>query len=131
MMVATAQNVVSAEMALDGRYWLAVPLTAITVVSVLLRGPDLLLSCRVVARVHHVQPAALAHAVPRRRRRCAGAPGGAHPKGLTSNGCRRIQTYDEIGETSAISRLHFWRVALSMSADHPLGIGLWNFQSLY
>ncbi len=52
------------------------------------------------------------------------------PKGYFER-LETIQTYDEIGETSAISRLHFWRVALSMSADHPLGIGLWNFQSLY
>jgi O-antigen ligase len=42
-----------------------------------------------------------------------------------------IRTYEEIDETSALSRLHFWRVGLRMSADHPLGIGLWNYESLY
>jgi O-antigen ligase len=42
-----------------------------------------------------------------------------------------IQTYEDVGETSALSRLHFWRVALRISADHPLGIGLWNFESVY
>jgi O-antigen ligase len=44
---------------------------------------------------------------------------------------RTVRTYNEIDETSALGRLHFWRVALSIAASHPLGIGLWNFQSVY
>lgn len=42
-----------------------------------------------------------------------------------------IQTYEEVGETSAISRLHFWQVALLMVSDHPLGVGLFNFEPNY
>lgn len=44
---------------------------------------------------------------------------------------KTIQTYEHIGETSALSRLYFWRVALEMSADYPFGIGLRNFEALY
>lgn len=42
-----------------------------------------------------------------------------------------IQTYEQVEDNSALGRLHFWRVALNMAADHPLGVGLWNFQANY
>jgi O-antigen ligase len=42
-----------------------------------------------------------------------------------------IQTYDEVQEGSALSRVHVWTVALAVARQHPLGIGLWNFQSVY
>jgi putative inorganic carbon (HCO3(-)) transporter len=42
-----------------------------------------------------------------------------------------IRTYQEVGEDSAISRLHFWQVAWTMAKDHPLGIGLRNFEATY
>jgi putative inorganic carbon (hco3(-)) transporter len=42
-----------------------------------------------------------------------------------------IGTYDEVHDTSAISRFHFWRVATNMALDHPLGVGLKNFESAY
>jgi putative inorganic carbon (HCO3(-)) transporter len=42
-----------------------------------------------------------------------------------------IRTFDEIQEDSAISRLHFWRVALDMVRDNPLGIGIRNFEVRY
>ena len=42
-----------------------------------------------------------------------------------------IQTYSDIGETSALSRLHFWRVAVDMAADRPLGVGLFNYERAY
>lgn len=42
-----------------------------------------------------------------------------------------IRTYDEIGEQSALSRLHFWRVAVLMAEDNPLGIGLRNYDNAY
>lgn len=42
-----------------------------------------------------------------------------------------IRNYEEIGERSAISRPHFWRVAIDMVRDRPLGIGLRNFESAY
>lgn len=42
-----------------------------------------------------------------------------------------IGTYEEVEDASALSRLHYWRVALRMAADHPLGVGLWNFEANY
>ncbi|HEV8348401.1 MAG TPA: O-antigen ligase family protein [Vicinamibacterales bacterium] len=42
-----------------------------------------------------------------------------------------IQTYDEIGEESAISRTHFWQVALAMADDKPFGVGLRNYEFAY
>jgi probable O-glycosylation ligase (exosortase A-associated) len=42
-----------------------------------------------------------------------------------------IRTFEEVNDTSALSRLHFWQVALHMSMDRPLGVGLGNFQEAY
>jgi O-antigen ligase len=42
-----------------------------------------------------------------------------------------IRTYDETNEESALSRLHFWQVAVSIAADKPLGVGLFNFEAAY
>ncbi len=42
-----------------------------------------------------------------------------------------IRTYEEIGDDSALSRPHFWHVGLLMAADHPLGIGLRQYELLY
>lgn len=42
-----------------------------------------------------------------------------------------ITTYEEIGEESALSRLHFWRVALEMVKDRPLGVGMRNYEAAY
>jgi len=42
-----------------------------------------------------------------------------------------INTYDEIEETSALSRLHFWKVALDVALDNPLGVGMHNFELVY
>jgi probable O-glycosylation ligase (exosortase A-associated) len=42
-----------------------------------------------------------------------------------------IQTYQEVGDGSALGRLHFWRVALVMVQEHPLGVGLFNYEANY
>lgn len=42
-----------------------------------------------------------------------------------------IRTYDEIGEDSAMSRPHFWRVGLQMGLVHPLGVGLRQYEQAY
>lgn len=52
------------------------------------------------------------------------------PKGYTDR-LETIQTYQEIGEDSAISRLHFWKVAVDMARDRPMGVGLRNYDSVY
>jgi putative inorganic carbon (HCO3(-)) transporter len=40
-----------------------------------------------------------------------------------------VQTDTE--ESSAMGRLHYWRTALAISKDYPLGIGLRNFEQMY
>src|SRR4029079_6033644 len=42
-----------------------------------------------------------------------------------------IQTYKETGEESALSRWHFWAVALRMVEDRPLGVGLRQYALSY
>jgi probable O-glycosylation ligase (exosortase A-associated) len=42
-----------------------------------------------------------------------------------------IRTYDEEQESSALSRLHFWQVAVRMVAAHPLGVGMRNYEKAY
>jgi probable O-glycosylation ligase (exosortase A-associated) len=42
-----------------------------------------------------------------------------------------IRTYDEIGEDSALSRPHFWRVGIRMGLEHPLGVGLRQYEQAY
>jgi probable O-glycosylation ligase (exosortase A-associated) len=52
------------------------------------------------------------------------------PSGYTDR-LQTIQTYEEVGETSALSRLHFWKVAIVMAEAHPLGVGLRNYDVVY
>lgn len=52
------------------------------------------------------------------------------PKGYLDR-IQTIQTYEEIEETSALSRLHFWRVAVEIAFDRPFGVGLRNFEPAY
>jgi putative inorganic carbon (hco3(-)) transporter len=42
-----------------------------------------------------------------------------------------IRTYEDTNEESALSRLHFWRVAVTMALDQPTGVGLFNYESAY
>jgi len=42
-----------------------------------------------------------------------------------------IRTYEEIGEDSAMSRPHFWRVAVKMVETNPFGIGLRQYDNAY
>ena len=42
-----------------------------------------------------------------------------------------IQTYNEIGEESAMSRPHFWKVGLQMLSENPLGVGLKQYEAAY
>lgn len=44
---------------------------------------------------------------------------------------RSIGAYEEEQDVSALSRLHFWRVAVAMAEDHPFGVGLSNYQPAY
>jgi putative inorganic carbon (HCO3(-)) transporter len=42
-----------------------------------------------------------------------------------------IQTYQEVGDRSALGRLHFWAVARQMAAANVFGVGLRNYDSAY
>ena len=42
-----------------------------------------------------------------------------------------MQTYQETGEESALSRWHFWAVGVRMVEDNPLGIGLRQYEQAY
>jgi probable O-glycosylation ligase (exosortase A-associated) len=42
-----------------------------------------------------------------------------------------IRTYEQVGEASAMSRLHLWRVAVNIVREYPLGVGLFNYEVVY
>ncbi|HKB12341.1 MAG TPA: O-antigen ligase family protein [Vicinamibacterales bacterium] len=42
-----------------------------------------------------------------------------------------IKTYEEVGEDSALSRPHFWKVGMRMAADNPFGIGIKQYEFAY
>ncbi len=42
-----------------------------------------------------------------------------------------IETYNETNDDSALSRLHFWSVAVTMARDNPFGVGLFNYEQAY
>jgi O-antigen ligase len=42
-----------------------------------------------------------------------------------------IQTYEEVDDESALSRLHFWRVAMVMANNRAFGVGMRNFEAAY
>ncbi len=108
-------------------FYVATALTAFTVVSLFSRAGFLALGAVVIMFV-----------VVQRRRITATAALGVLallafwfvplPKGYLDR-IETIQTYEEIEETSALSRLHFWRVAVDMAVDRPLGVGLGNFEA--
>jgi putative inorganic carbon (HCO3(-)) transporter len=53
------------------------------------------------------------------------------PEGWTDR-MHTIETYEEVQEESALSRIHFWRVAVDMARAHPFfGIGLRNYDATY
>lgn len=52
------------------------------------------------------------------------------PEGYTER-MQTITTYEEVGEGSALSRLHFWQVAAEMAKANPLGVGLRAYDRAY
>jgi putative inorganic carbon (hco3(-)) transporter len=52
------------------------------------------------------------------------------PKGYFDR-IETIGTYQEVRDDSALGRLHFWKVAVNMALDHPLGIGLKGYEGAY
>jgi len=108
---------------------IAVPLSAITVVSTYSRGGFLALATAGLVYI----------ALHQKRVRLALALSAVvvlillfvpMPDGYADR-LETIQTYEEVGDDSAISRTHFWQVAMNMAEDQPLGIGLRNFEFAY
>jgi putative inorganic carbon (HCO3(-)) transporter len=52
------------------------------------------------------------------------------PKSYTDR-LQTIQTYKEIGEDSALSRPHFWKVGINMGLAKPFGVGLRQYEAAY
>jgi O-antigen ligase len=126
-LIALAQNT-----AFRPAKWLiaaAVPLTAFTVVSTFSRGGFLAMVAAsvvwvslqrrrfLIAAVVAVVIALVIAFVPL-------------PQGYADR-LKTIETYDEVQENSALSRLHVWTVAMNVAKERPLGIGLWGFESIY
>jgi putative inorganic carbon (HCO3(-)) transporter len=42
-----------------------------------------------------------------------------------------IQTYEAVGEDSALSRPHFWKVGIQMGLSNPFGVGLRQYEAAY
>jgi putative inorganic carbon (HCO3(-)) transporter len=110
-------------------FYAAVPCSALTVVSTFSRGGFLA-----------VAAGAAVFAALQRRRFAAFALTGmlAVPVGvfmIAQDGyvdrLGTIHTYEEVNEESALGRLHFWRVAVDMARDRPLGVGLFSYEAAY
>ena len=138
ILIASGQNLHLLRRAFDEktrRHWArvffyaAVPLTAFAIVSLFSRGGFIALTVAVVTfiLVQRRRLIALTSLAVVAALAVAFIP---VPKGYTER-INTIRTYEEVGETSALSRLHFWQVAVDMSIDRPLGVGLRNFESAY
>ena len=110
-------------------FYIAVPCSVLTVVSTFSRGGFL-----------SVAAGAAAFAALQRRRFTAFALAAllALPVGVFMtmqegyfDRLGTIRSYEETNETSALGRLHFWRVALDMALDRPLGVGLFGYEPAY
>jgi probable O-glycosylation ligase (exosortase A-associated) len=109
--------------------YLAVPLAAIGVISTFSRGAFLALAAGAIALVllqrRKMIAAVLLAAVAVLALSVVPIPSEYFDRMET------VRTYQAIGDRSALSRLYFWQVAVRMVADHPLGVGLRNFEANY
>jgi len=130
LLLATAQNLTEERWKWVRRgFYAAVGLCGITVVSTFSRGGFLAL---VVAMLAYIML----------QRRRVGAllglavfAGVAYmvvpvPQGYLDR-LQTIQTYEEVDDESALSRLHFWRVATVMASNRAFGVGMRNFEAAY
>lgn len=127
LILATAQNF--QHIWIKRVFWLAVPLTVLSVISTFSRGGFLSLcmgSLTLVMLQKRRLPALVAMGV-------LAVPVAmfmASQEGYLDR-LSTIRTYEERGETSAMSRIHFWEVAIDMAVDHPLGVGFFNYEPTY
>jgi putative inorganic carbon (HCO3(-)) transporter len=130
--IATAQN--SAQCFPLGKwikrlFWLAAPLTCLTVVGTFSRAGFLamiaaIFTLLILQRKRFTLVLILGAIL------LAAIPFIPLPRGYQHR-IETIASYDEIEDSSALSRLHFWRVALNMAAVNPQGVGLRNFNYVY
>lgn len=127
LFVAVAQNMTQRWMRWG--FYLAAPLSALTVVSLFSRGGLLGMAAATLALV----------AVQKRRFLAIGifsaiALGGLYFAPISDRWFQRmetIRTFEDDQERSAMSRLHFWRLAVDMALDRPWGVGLKNYEAAY
>ena len=126
LLIATSQNVKSRWVRYG--FMAAIPLSCFGLVSTFSRGAFLALAAGMfvfvlLQRRRVLSIAAVAAAI-------VGSTYMPIPEGYF-NRLETIQTYEEVADDSALSRLHFWRVALLVAKDYPSGIGLRNFEWAY
>lgn len=125
LLVASAQNI--RHRWVKRGFWITVPLSAFTVVCTFSRGGFLALGAAALMLILLQRRRALALAV---MIPIVAVGAVMLPDGYTDR-MQTIRTYEEVEDGSALSRLHFWRVAVNMVRDHPLGIGLRNYEWTY
>jgi probable O-glycosylation ligase (exosortase A-associated) len=131
-LLAAGQNAVSE---LPGGRWVrwaflvSVPFSALTVISTFSRGGFVALAASVVVFIL-LQRRRTAIAIAAAVVSLIVIPLVPVPEGYLAR-ITTIRTYESIEEDSALSRLHFWNVAMAMARDKPLGVGLRNFESAY
>jgi putative inorganic carbon (HCO3(-)) transporter len=110
-------------------FFIAIPLCAFTVVSTFSRGGFLALAAATLVYIGlHRQRVRLSLSL------AAVAVLGLSfvpiPKGYFDR-LETIQTYEKVGDDSALSRPHFWRVAVRMAEASPLGVGTKQYENAY
>lgn len=134
LVLATAQNIPTDQkwtLWLRRGLFLWVPLCAMCVVSTFSRGGFLSMSVAVLGFVllqKQRVPALAAMALVA----LLGLAVVPIPEGYFDR-LNTLQTYDQEGteDESALSRLHFWRVAEVMAEQRPFGVGLRNYEAAY
>ena len=127
LLIAAAQNIAIPWASLG--MLIAVPFTALGIVSTFSRGGFLAIACATLLFLF----------LQRRRALAVAALGVAAVAAYVLipvpdsyvNRLNTITTYEEVGDRSALGRLHFWRVATVMVAAQPMGVGLRNYEANY
>ena len=131
LLLATAQNIEPKGIwtwVRRGMY-VSVPFCALTVVSTFSRGGFLAMAMATLAYVllQRRRMAALSVMFVLALLAVAFVP---VPEGYLDR-IETIQTYEEVEDDSALSRLHFWRVAIQMAESRPFGVGMRNYEAAY
>jgi len=130
MLLVTAQNLVEDRWKWVRRgFYAAVALCGLTVVSTFSRGGFLALALSMLTYIML------------QRRRVGALIGLAVLAGVAYmvvpvpdgylDRLQTIHTYEEVDDESALSRLHFWRVAMVMANNNAFGVGMRNFEAAY